>query len=299
MIEASERVDAAGRRQTKEGIMGAVQAVRHEAQSETGTEFDAIVIGAGVAGLYQLYKLCELGLRVRVFEAGSGVGGTWYWNRYPGARFDSESWTYGYSFSKELLEEWDWNEHFAAQPQTERYLNYVADKFDLRRNIQFDSRVAAAHYREETRSWEIVLDGGDRYSTQFLITAIGILSAPTMPNIPGISSFEGLSCHTHSWPKEGVDCAGKRVGIIGTGATAVQTIQEIAKTVGHLSVFQRTPNWCAPLHNGKISKEEMRDIRARYSEILALCGTTPGCYIHNPNPRKGLSLCIRERRMLW
>ncbi len=140
--------------------MGAVQAVRHEPRTETGLDFDAIVIGAGVAGLYQLYKLRELGLRVRVFEAGSGVGGTWYWNRYPGARFDSESWTYGYSFSQELLEEWDWEEHFAAQPQTERYLNYVADKFDLRRDIQFNSRVAAAHYREETRSWEI--DAGGR-----------------------------------------------------------------------------------------------------------------------------------------
>jgi cation diffusion facilitator CzcD-associated flavoprotein CzcO len=178
--------------------MVALQAVQPNGRTDTQLDFDAIVIGAGVAGLYQLYKLRERGLRVRAFEAGSNVGGTWYWNRYPGARFDSESWTYGYSFSQELLDEWDWDEHFAAQPQTERYLNYVADKFDLRRNIQFESRVAAAHYREETRSWEIVLDGGDRYSTQFLITAIGILSAPTMPNIPGISSFEGLSCHTHS-----------------------------------------------------------------------------------------------------
>ena len=157
--------------------MDAVQAVRHEARTDTGPEFDAIVIGAGVAGLYQLYRLRELGLRVRVFEAGSGVGGTWYWNRYPGARFDSESWTYGYSFSKELLEEWDWDEHFSAQPHTERYLNYVADKFDLRRDIQFNSRVAAAHYREETRSWEIMLEGGARHSTRFLITAIGVLSA--------------------------------------------------------------------------------------------------------------------------
>jgi cation diffusion facilitator CzcD-associated flavoprotein CzcO len=264
-----------------------------------GPSFDAIVIGAGVAGLYQLYKLRELGLRVRVFEAGSGVGGTWYWNRYPGARFDSESWTYGYSFSKELLEDWDWDEHFAAQPQTERYLNYVADKFDLRRDIQFDSRVVAAHYREETRSWEVVLDRRERYSARFLITAIGILSAPTMPKMPGLSSFEGRSCHTHSWPREGVDFAGKRVGIIGTGATAVQTIQEIAKTVGHLTVFQRTPNWCAPLHNGKIGKEEMRDIRARYSEILALCGTTPGCYIHNPDPRKTLEVTPEEREAFW
>ena len=279
--------------------MGAVQAVRHEVRTGTGVDFDAIVIGAGVAGLYQLYRLRELGLRVRVFEAGSGVGGTWYWNRYPGARFDSESWTYGYSFSKELLDEWDWEEHFAAQPQTERYLNHVADKFDLRRDIQFSSRVAAAHYCEETRSWEITLEDGDRYSTRLLITAIGILSAPTMPNIPGISSFEGQSCHTHSWPKEGVDFAGKRVGIIGTGATAVQTIQEIAKTVGHLTVFQRTANWCAPLHNGKISEAEMRDIRARYSEILALCRETPGCYIHNPDPRKTLEVTEEEREAFW
>ena len=279
--------------------MGAVQAVRHEIRAETGLDFDAIVIGAGVAGLYQLYRLRELGLRVRVFEAGSGVGGTWYWNRYPGARFDSESWTYGYSFSKELLEEWDWDEHFAAQPQTERYLNYVADKFDLLRDIQFDSRVAAAHYREETRSWEVELDSGSRYSARFLITAIGILSAPTMPNIAGIDTFTGLSCHTHSWPNKGVDFAGKRVGIIGTGATAVQTIQEIAKTVGHLTVFQRTPNWCAPLHNGKITEEVMRDIRARYSDILALCQTTPGCYIHNPDPRKTLELSPEEREAFW
>src|ERR1700719_3702219 len=139
-------------------------------ETEMQVDFDAVVIGAGVSGLYQLYRLRELGLTVRVFEAGTGVGGTWYWNRYPGARFDSESWTYGYSFSQELLDEWDWEEHFAGQPETERYLNYVADKFDLRRDIQFKSRVAAAHYREKTGSWEVVLDRGDRYSTQFLIT---------------------------------------------------------------------------------------------------------------------------------
>ncbi|MBM2855090.1 MAG: NAD(P)/FAD-dependent oxidoreductase, partial [Steroidobacteraceae bacterium] len=205
-------------------------------------DFDAVVIGAGVTGLYQLYRLRELGLRVRTFEAASGVGGTWYWNRYPGARFDSESWTYGYSFSQALLDTWDWSEHFAPQPETERYLNHVADLFDLRRDIQFNTRVAAAHYREDTRSWEIALEDGGRYTTRFLITAIGVLSAPTMPNIPGVASFKGQSCHTHNWPKEGVDLAGKRVGIIGTGATAVQIIQEIAKTVGRLTVFQRNPN---------------------------------------------------------
>ena len=262
-------------------------------------EFDAIVIGAGVSGLYQLYRLRELGLRVRVLEAGTGVGGTWYWNRYPGARFDSESWTYGYSFSEELLSEWHWQEHFAPQPETERYLNYVADKFDLRRHIQLESRVASAHYREETRSWDVALEDGRRYSTRFLLTAIGILSAPTMPNIPGLGSFKGQACHTHAWPKEGVDFAGKRVGIIGTGATAVQTIQEIAKTVGHLTVFQRTPNWCAPLHNGKISKAEMDDIRARYDEIFALCKTSPGCYIHAPDPRRTLETSPEDREAFW
>ena len=263
------------------------------------SKFDAIVIGAGVAGLYQLYKLRGLGLQVRVLEAGSAVGGTWYWNRYPGARFDSESHTYGYSFSQELLEDWHWSERFAPQHETERYLNYVADKFDLRRDIQFNSRVAAAHYRDDTRSWELTLEDGSRCATRFLVTAIGILSAPTMPNIPGIDSFAGVSCHTQAWPKEGIDFTGKRVGIIGTGATAVQTIQEIAKTVGQLTVFQRTPNWCAPLHNGKISDAEMRDIREHYQEIFALCRTSPGCYIHAPDPRKTLDVPPAEREAFW
>jgi cation diffusion facilitator CzcD-associated flavoprotein CzcO len=279
--------------------MSSTAAVAVRSEATQTLDFDAVVIGAGVAGLYQLYKLRELGLRVRVFEAGTGVGGTWYWNRYPGARFDSESWTYGYSFSRELLDEWDWDEHFAPQAETERYLNYVADKFDLRRDIQFSSRVASARYREESRSWEIALEGGHHFTTRFLVTAIGILSAPTLPNIPGIGTFKGLSCHTQQWPKEPVDFAGKRVGIIGTGATAVQTIQEIAKTVGHLTIFQRTPNWCAPLHNGKISKEEMQDIRARYPEILALCRETPGCYIHSPDPRTTLETEPGERAAFW
>jgi cation diffusion facilitator CzcD-associated flavoprotein CzcO len=279
--------------------MVALQVVSPTGRTHTQLDFDAIVIGAGVAGLYQLYKLREIGLRVRVFEAGNGVGGTWYWNRYPGARFDSESWTYGYSFSPELLKEWNWQEHFAPQPETERYLNFVADRFDLRRDIQFNSRVTAAHYHEETRSWKLTLDNGECYSTRFLVTAIGILSAPTMPNIPGVGTFKGQACHTHAWPKQRVDFAGKRVGIIGTGATAVQTIQEIAKTVGHLTVFQRTPNWCAPLHNGKISKAEMDDIRARYNEIFALCRTSPGCYIHAPDPRKTLETSPADREAFW
>jgi cation diffusion facilitator CzcD-associated flavoprotein CzcO len=263
-------------------------------------DFDAVIIGAGVAGLYQLHKLRELGLRVRTFEAASAVGGTWYWNRYPGARFDSESWTYGYFFSQELLNEWDWSEHFAPQPETERYLNYFADKFDLRRDIQFNTRVTAAHYHDATRSWEITLHDGTRHSTRFLVTAIGILSAPTMPaNIPDVDAFKGQSCHTHHWPKEGVDYPGKRVGIIGTGATAVQVIQTIARSVARLTVFQRTPNWCAPLNNGRISKEEMRGIRARYPEILARCRETPGCYVHGVDPRSVLEATPAERAAYW
>jgi cation diffusion facilitator CzcD-associated flavoprotein CzcO len=279
--------------------MDALQAVACRAHTETSTDFDAVVIGAGVSGLYQLYRLRQLGLKVRVFEAGTGVGGTWYWNRYPGARFDSESYSYGYSFSPELLEEWDWVERFAGQPETERYLNHVADKFDLRGDIQFKSRVAAAHYREETRRWDVTLEDGRRYGTRFLITAIGVLSAPTMPRIPGVESFQGQSCHTHYWPKEPVDFAGKRVAVIGTGATAIQAITEIAKTVGHLTVFQRTPNWAAPLHNGRIGQDEMREIRASYPEIFARCNNTPGCFIHAPDPRATHEVTPEEREAFW
>jgi len=244
--------------------MPETRSVAESPAPEQVAAYDAIVIGAGVSGLYQLYQLRELGLKALGLEAGSNVGGTWYWNRYPGARFDSESWTYGYSFSEELLQEWTWTEHFAPQPETERYLNYVADKFDLRRDIQFHSRVSAAHYREAIRGWDVTLEDGRRYHTRLLITAIGVLSAPTMPRIAGVETFQGQSCHTHCWPKEPVRFAGKRVAVIGTGATGVQTITEVAKTAGHLTVFQRTPQWCAPLHNAKIGKEEMHRIRANY-----------------------------------
>ena len=200
-------------------------------------DWDAIIIGAGMSGMYQLYRLRRLGLRVRVFEAGTGVGGTWYWNRYPGARFDSESYSYGYSFSQELLDQWDWSEHFAGQPETLRYLNFVADKFDLRRDIQFRSRVTAAAYDDAARSWHVTLDDDSRFHTRFLITAIGPLSTPTLPRIEGRDSFQGQSFHTARWPHDPVDFTGKRVAVIGTGATGVQTIQTIAGEVGHLTVF--------------------------------------------------------------
>jgi cation diffusion facilitator CzcD-associated flavoprotein CzcO len=258
-------------------------------------EYDVIIIGAGMSGLYQLYRLRERGLRVRVFEAGTDVGGTWYWNRYPGARFDSESYSYGYSFSKELLQEWEWSEHFAGQPETLRYLNYVADKFDLRRDIQFRSRVTAAVYDEETRSWTITLEDGSRFSSRFLVTAIGPLSTPTLPNIASRDDFKGASFHTARWPKEPVDFTGKRVAVIGTGATGIQTIQTIASQVGHLTVFQRTANWAAPLHNGKIDAETQAKIKAGYPEIFARCRETFACFIHTPDPRGAFEVSDEER----
>jgi cation diffusion facilitator CzcD-associated flavoprotein CzcO len=270
-----------------------------EPSVKVATDFDAIVIGAGVSGLYQLYRLRELGLTTRVFEAGSGVGGTWYWNRYPGARFDSESWTYGYSFSQELLDEWDWEEHFAGQPETERYLNHVADKFDLRRDIQFNTTVTAAHYQEDSRSWKVTLDNGTHRTARFLITAVGVLSASVLPRIPGIESFKGQSCHTHNWPKEPVSFEGKRVAVIGTGATGIQAITEIAKTAGHLTVFQRTAQWSAPLHNARVTPEEMREIRENYADIFARCQETLGCFIHAADPRSVFEVTEEEREAFW
>lgn len=258
-------------------------------------DYDAIVIGAGISGMYQLYRLRELGMRVRVFEAGTGVGGTWYWNRYPGARFDSESYSYQYSFSEELLEEWSWSEHFAAQPETLRYLNYVADKFDLRRDIQFRSRVTAAHYRDDARAWDVTLQDGSRHRARFLITAIGPLSAPTMPRVPGVETFAGQSFHTATWPHEPVSFAGKRVAVIGTGATGVQTIAEVAKTAGHLTVFQRTPNWCKPLHNGPIDPETQAKIKAGYEELFKRCKETYACFIHTVDPRGIFEVTPQER----
>jgi len=258
-------------------------------------EFDAIIIGAGVTGLYQLYRLRQLGLSVRVYEDGGGVGGTWYWNRYPGARFDSESYTYGYSFSEELLQEWDWKEHFSGQPENERYLNYVADKFDLRRDIQLNARVASAVYDEQENRWHIQTEAGHRARAQFLITAVGLLSAHYVPDFAGLGSFKGKWCHTGRWPKEGMDLAGKRVGVIGTGATAVQLITEIAKEVSHLTVFQRTANYCAPLRNSPIDPEWQRKIKASYPEIFKKCSETPGSFVHQFDPRSALEVSPEER----
>ena len=275
-------------------------AVRSNASiSDNHLDYDAIVIGAGVAGLYQLYKLRNIGMNVRLFEAGTGVGGTWYWNRYPGARFDSESYSYGYSFSKELLDEWDWSEHFASQPEILRYLQHVATKFELTKDIQFSSVVQSASYSEDARSWEIQLQDGSRFKSRFLITGIGLLSQPTLPRIPGIDSFKGQSFHTSRWPHEPVSYEGKRVAVVGTGATGVQTIQEVCKDVGHLTVFQRRPNWCAPLHNAKIDSDEMKEIRAGYEEIFETCNQTAAGFLHTADARSTFEVSEEERYEFW
>ena len=263
-------------------------------------QYEVVVIGAGVAGIYQIKRLADLGVHATVLEGSDDLGGTWYWNRYPGARFDSESYTYGYSFSKELLDEWDWKERFSGQPENLRYLNFVADKFDLRRHMQFNSTVEAMIFDEVDNLWRLkIREDGREVTARFVVTALGLLSAPTPPRLEGMESFKGRSFHTFHWPKEPVELTGKRVAVIGTGATGIQVIGEIADKVGHLTVFQRRPNWSAPLNNGPISEEEMADIRARYDEIFAKCARTPGAFEHEPD-RRGFHKLTREERVeLW
>ncbi len=258
-------------------------------------EYDVLIIGAGVTGLYSLYRFRELGFSVRSFEDASGVGGTWYWNRYPGARFDSESYTYGYSFSEELLQEWDWKELYSGQPENERYLNYVADKFDLRRHIRFNSRVVSCVYDQDANRWELTMQDGHRARGQFLITAVGLLSAHYVPDFKGIHDFKGPWCHTGRWPKDGMALAGKRVGVVGTGATAVQLITEIAKEVKHLTVFQRTANYCAPLRNREIDDDEQQIIKDNFPDIFRKCLETPGSFMHEFDTRSAFDVSDEER----
>ena len=233
-------------------------------------DFDAVVIGAGFAGLGMLWRLRELlGMSVQVYEAGDGVGGTWYWNRYPGARCDSESYVYCFSFSKELLQEWDWSGKYPEQPEILSYLNHVADRFELRRNIQFETRVTSARFLEEANLWEVETDRGDRVTSRFLITGIGCISAGNVPDIPGLESFQGDWHHTGRWPHEGVDFAGKRVAVIGTGSSGVQSIPVIAKQAERLTVFQRTPQYTIPARHETVDRRFIEEeVKPNYDAIL-------------------------------
>ncbi len=228
---------------------------------------DAIVIGAGVAGLYTLHKLRGLGLSVRVLEAGTDIGGTWYWNRYPGARCDVPSMEYSYSFSDDLQQEWDWSEVMAGQPEILEYAKHVADRFDLRRDIQFDTRVTAASYDDKNLRWQITTEAGASLSARYCIMATGCLSVPNTPDIPGADDFAGPVYHTGQWPHEGVDFTDVRVGIIGTGSSGIQAIPVLAEQAKHLTIFQRTPNYTMPAHNRPLTEDFRAEAKAKYDEI--------------------------------
>jgi cyclohexanone monooxygenase len=227
-------------------------------------EVDVVVVGAGIAGLYALKRLRDEGLGVQVFEAASDVGGTWWWNRYPGARCDIESMDYSYSFSPELEQEWTWTERYATQPEILRYVNHVADRFDLRRQIQFDTRVTSATWDDEAGRWTITTDQGDTVSAQFCVMAVGCLSAAKDPEIDGIDTFAGPTYHTGRWPHEGVDFSGQRVGVIGTGSSGIQSIPLIAQQADHLTVFQRTPNFAMPARNRPLDETFVQERKATY-----------------------------------
>jgi cation diffusion facilitator CzcD-associated flavoprotein CzcO len=257
---------------------------------------DVVVVGAGIAGLYQLHRLRGLGLSVTLIEAGSGVGGVWFWNRYPGARLDSESYTYGYFFSEEIFRDWTWSEEFVGQPELERYLNFAADRLDLKRDIRFNTRLESARFDEAARQWRLVTGDGSRMTCTFLVTALGILSAPYFPPIADRDRFRGPQHHTGLWPPEGVELAGKRVAVIGTGSSGVQFITEVAKDVAQLHVFQRTPNWCMPLNNRPISGARAEEIRRDREAIHKRLLAAPNGYIHGECEIAGADVPEAERQ---
>ena len=259
-------------------------------------DVDVLIVGAGITGIYQLYRAREAGFSVALVEAGEGVGGTWYWNRYPGCRFDSESYTYGYLFSRQLFDEWEWTDHFAAQPETERYLNHVVDKFDLRRHMRFGAKVTSAVYDEGSGTWAVVLDDGTAIRARYFIAATGVLSVPYTPDIPGRDDFRGVQHHTGLWPVEPVDFAGKRVAVIGTSSSGVQVVQTVHDEVAELVVYQRTPNWCTPLNTRPITADEQEELRANFDDMCEVLNTSLSGFAHPVNLRSGLEDSAEERR---
>ncbi len=252
---------------------------------QLATDVDVLVVGAGITGIYQLYRALEEGFSAQLVEAGGGVGGTWFWNRYPGARFDSESYTYAYLFSKELFEEWEWQEHFAEQPEIERYLNHVVDKFDLRRHIRFGARVTSAEYEESSGKWTVSVGDDTVVRSQYFVAATGVLSVPYYPDVAGRGDFRGESYHTGQWPAAPVDFDGKRVAVIGTGSSGVQVIPAIANQVSSLTVFQRTANWCTPLNNAPITSDEQARLRAEFEAMCDILNTSPSGFLHRAHDR--------------
>jgi cyclohexanone monooxygenase len=267
-----------------------------EALANSSSDFDAVIVGAGFSGMYMLHSLRDrLGLSARVFEAGEGVGGTWYWNRYPGARCDSDSYVYCYTFDKQLLQEWEWSERYPGQQEILRYLNHVADRFDLKRDVRFGTRVTEATFDEKRNRWEVRTDKGEVVTGQYLITAVGSLSAANLPKFKDLESFKGKVYHTSQWPHDGVDFTAKRVGVVGTGATAVQAIPEIAQQAEHLTVFQRTPNFCVPARNGKLDPEVVKSRKADYDGIVERIRNSFFGFELNFIPKSALEATPEER----
>jgi cation diffusion facilitator CzcD-associated flavoprotein CzcO len=256
---------------------------------------DAVIVGAGFAGMYMLHRLRALGFKARVLEAGSGVGGTWYWNRYPGARCDVESMEYSYQFDEALQQEWEWTERYAAQPEILRYANHVADRFDLRRDIQFNTRVRAAAFDETAGRWVLETEDGTRISATHCIMATGCLSSPNLPRFEGLETYRGPHYHTGKWPHEAVDFTGKRVAVIGTGSSAVQSIPIIAAQAAHLTVFQRTPNYAVPAHNAALDPQHVKAIKADYPGLRARARQTMTGIDFDYSDRKALETAPQER----
>lgn len=267
--------------------------------SDRGVGVDVLIVGAGVTGIYQLYRALECGFSAEIVEAGSGVGGTWFWNRYPGARFDSESYTYAYLFSQELFEEWEWSEHFAEQGETERYLNHVVDRFDLRRHIRFGTRVASAVWDEAGARWVVTFGDGSRRTARHVVAATGVLSVPFYPDVEGREDFAGESYHTGLWPAEPVDLVDKRVAVIGTGSSGVQIIPVIAPEVASLTVYQRSPNWCTPLNNSPITAAEQAELRANFEEMREVLNTSIAGFLHEPHDRNAFDDTDAQRQAFF
>jgi cation diffusion facilitator CzcD-associated flavoprotein CzcO len=262
-------------------------------------DVDVVVVGAGITGIYQLYRALEEGFSAQLLEAGDGVGGTWYWNRYPGARFDSESYTYGYFFSKELFDEWEWQEHFAGQEETERYMNHVVDRFDLRRHIRLGTRVTSASFDEPSGRWTVASDDGYQVTARYLIAATGVLSVPYIPDVPGREVFQGEAYHTGLWPAEPVDFTGKRVAVVGTSSSGVQVVPAIADQVSSLTVYQRTANWCTPLNNAPITPSEQAELRAGFEKLREAVSTSIHGFHHQAHDRTAFEDPEDARRQFY
>jgi len=262
----------------------------------TAQNFDAVVVGAGFSGMYMLKALRDkLGLKVRVYEAGETVGGTWYWNRYPGARCDSESYVYCFTWDKQLLQEWQWSERYPEQPEILRYLEHVAQRHDLKRDIQFSTRVTSAEFDETTNLWTVRTDTGADVTARYLITAVGCLSDTNLPPFEGLEKFRGKWCHTSRFPRGGIDFTAKRVAVVGTGATAVQAIPEIAQQAKQLTVFQRTANYCAPARNGKVDPERVKARKADYDGVVRRIRSSFSGFEYTAIPKSALDATAEER----